>query len=135
MRSCAPRHLFAYKYLVRGGVMIAHSLHHVFHTRSHTLLFAQYRKFTCQGAIFKEFFVAGKDFLKMRTQTSIIKSSESRSDLLEGYKTKSQLLLLFGPGSEDMVEDLVRRKRATGAYRRHPDMPDREDGCSKCDPA
>ena len=43
--------------------------------------------------------------------------------ILQGWRTKSQLLVLHG-GNVELVEAIVASKKALGMFRPHPDAPD-----------
>ena len=45
----------------------------------------------------------------------------------EGWRTRQQLIEYYGAGSEGLVDELIAAKKAQGMFRRHPELPHRDD--------
>ena len=75
--------------------------------------------------LFKLWFTCDKDLKLMVLKLKWMKEDSTINEEIEGWLTEGQWADILK--SPSLAHELVKRKKAAGLYRKHPDLPDRED--------
>ena len=78
-----------------------------------------------QTKLFKDWFVSKGDLMRMQMRMKAIRESLTLDDNAEGWYTEKQFADHYK--DPEFAKELCKRKKAQGLFRRHPELPDREE--------